>query len=802
MYAVWKLCLANLRKRKTQNFLIALLILLSTLLLSTSVILISNTDNLFTSMHKKTNGSHDILRMDNGLQDPQRIHEFWSSQQGVEVSKLLAYRTLSGVSYKGNDIPNLLLFMMDTPEPPLGVDELLTAQGTPGATPEKGTVWIPTSLAYSHDISVGDTLSFKTDSGNADLKVSAVVVDIPYGGPFSTESRIWMNDSDYQALPSAANAAGSYMMGIRYDNIQDRQNYWTSFEQSLGSPYLETVMSFDEISSFYLILNKVIGFVMIFLAVVMMAIALFTIGFTIADAILTQYRTIGVLKSLGMTSRRTIGVYLIQYAFLSVIAIIPGLILSRFLSRLIVDSTLSYLKTENDPLPLSGMNAAAWTGLLILLLVLLCVWMYGRRARKIAPVQAIRYGMSESDSRRESRGIGASGRKLFGFGRLPAVWVVGTRNILKNIKTSSLMMILAMVTSAVLVLGYIVLSSVMNIQKTSPQWGYDDSNITVRVFNPSTFSKSEFEERLSADDRIKNVSWHNGVTGVIEAEKSTAAAKNIDPLSIVISIVEGRYSDIGFAVLEGENPVNKNEIAIGVNVAKSLNKNLGDTVELYVEGQPHTLTVTGIYQSVANSSNSVRILAATVQEDNPAYSVTDVAYINLNDPSRSDTVVQELNREYPGSISAATQKTLLDSVFSEAAANLILPMSFMGLLFVSVTLIIIYSICLINIRKEIKTYGIYKSVGMSSGNIRRSVALGISVLATIGALLGIVLGVYALPMILENVLSNYGMVDLPLVFNRGGVILIACLSIPAAAIGSWLSSGLIRKTSPRILVVE
>ncbi|MEJ8305411.1 FtsX-like permease family protein [Saccharibacillus sacchari] len=802
MYAVWKLCLANLRKRKIQNFLIALLILLSTLLLSTSVILISNTDNLFTGMHEKTNGSHDILRMDSGLQDPEQIREFWSDEQGVQVSKLLEYRTLSGVSYNGSDIPNLLLFMMDTPAPPLGVDELLTAQGIRSDTPEKGTVWIPTSLAYSHQIAVGDTLSFKTDSGTVDLNVSAVVVDIPYGGPFSTESRIWMNDLDYQALPVAEGAVPSYMMGIRYDNYADRQSDWNAFEQALGSPYLETVMSFDEISSFYLILNKVIGFVMIFLAVVMMGIAFFTIGFTIADAILTQYRTIGVLKSLGLTSRRTIGVYLIQYAFLSVTAIVPGLILSRFLSRMIVDSTLAYLKTDTDPLPLSGINAAAWTGVLILVLVLLCVWAYGRRARRIAPVQAIRYGMSESDSRRESRGIGTAGRSLIGFGSLPAVLVVGTRNILKNAKTSTLMMILTMVTSAVLVLGYVVLNSVINIQQTSPQWGYDDSNITVRVFNPSTFSKSEFEDRLSADSRIKNVSWHNGVTGVIEAADTPVAGEFAYPLSIVISIVEGSYNDIGFAVLEGQNPVNKNEIAIGVNVAQSLNKNLGDTVELYVEGQQHTLTVTGIYQSVANSSNSVRILAATVQENNPAFSATDVAYINLNNPAQSDAVVAELNGSYADYLSAATQKTLLDSVFLEAASTLILPMCFMGLLFIAVTLIIIYSICLINIRKEIKTYGIYKSVGMSSGRIRQSVALGISVLATVGALLGILLGVYALPMILENILSDYGMVDLPLVINRGGVVLIACLSIPAAAAGSWLSSRIIRKTSPRILVVE
>ena len=52
-----------------------------------------------------------------------------------------------------------------------------------------------------------------------------------------------------------------------------------------------------------MIINKIIGFIMIAFGIAMLLVSLFVIGFSISDAILTNYRTIGVIKSLGLSSR-------------------------------------------------------------------------------------------------------------------------------------------------------------------------------------------------------------------------------------------------------------------------------------------------------------------------------------------------------------------------------------------------------------------------------------------------------------------------------------------------------------------
>ncbi|PQP84743.1 hypothetical protein C0Q44_09500 [Paenibacillus sp. PCH8] len=115
---------------------------------------------------------------------------------------------------------------------------------------------------------------------------------------------------------------------------------------------------------------------------------------------------------------------------------------------------------------------------------------------------------------------------------------------------------------------------------------------------------------------------------------------------------------------------------------------------------------------------------------------------------------------------------------------------------------IIFSTCRISIRKENKTYGIYKSMGMTSGSIRCSITLGVVLLSLIGSMIGVIAGVYLLPLLLEKVLSGYGIVQIPLVLNWWGIILFSSLSILAAAFGSWRSSKIIRQASPRILVIE
>jgi len=808
MYAVYSLCLANLRKKKIHNGLIGLLILLSTLLLATSVTVILNTNNLFTEMHNKTHGSHEMLELGVELHDPQKVHQWWSEQTGVTTSELIPFRILAGITkHQGEKssvgLSSKSVYMMDTSPRPYAVDELMFAEGIESLNPDIGNIWVPSAIAYLYDISVGDTLEFTVSEKNFELKVSAVIVDIPYGGPFPTNARIWMNHKDYNEQLHAIEGKDKYMMGLRFDDYSQSPSYWEQFEKDMGTPYLDLKINFEEMSAFYLIMNKVIGFIMIFLGIVMILVALFTIGFTISDDILSNYKTIGVIKALGLSSGRLIGVYLAQYVLLAIVSIIPGLIASQFISNVIIESTLSSLKTGANQVSLEGNLITIFVGVIVFILVVFCVFLYANKARLVEPMQAIRYGMSESDNSTMTKRFAAKEDHRISFDRAPLLVVIGVRNMLKNRKASILMTLLAMILSAVLVLGFILLNSISSMKETSASWGYDSSDISLSVINASVFDREEFDKAILSDSRIKSIGWMGYVNGILSSEKSLNSENLTSPsVNLNLHVMDGSYDETGYITLRGRNPRNKNEIAIGMKVAKQLNKDVGDIVEAYIEGYKHKLTITGVYQSIANQSLSARITVDAVKVNHPDYNDYIAAYIKLKDIRDTDRVVNEMNVKHKDSALAVSMQTLLDSNLKQAVASLILPMSIMGLLFTGVTMFIVYSISRINIRKESKTYGIYKSLGLTSTKTRWSITLGIVVLSTIGAVIGMFVGVYILPMILGSILYGYGIAELPLVLNWGGIIALACVTMISAGLGSWASSRVVATTSPQILVIE
>ncbi|NUU60641.1 ABC transporter permease [Paenibacillus agri] len=800
MAAITSICLGNLRKRKVQNLLIALLILLSTLLMNTSITVIANSEDLYEDLHQETQGSHEILNLTQGLHNPQQIADWWASQEGVTASVLLPYRPLAGVTYKGEEIPNQYLYMMNTPDRPFGTDELVFAQGKETPLPAPGAVWIPTSLAYKNEIAVGDELQFKAGSTQLTLKVSAIVIDLPLGGPFSTTARIWLNDTDYGHYLGGLPGSDSYFMGIRFTDYSQHEAYWERFENYLGVPFMEERLTYEELSSFYFIMNKIIGFVMSFLGIVMILVALFTIGFTISDSILSSYTTIGIFKSLGLSSRKIIVTYILQYSLLSLVAILPGVVFSRLLSRIIIEQSLSFLKTAQTSIPIQNIGTSVSVGAGMLLVILLCVWLYASKTRPIQPMQAIRYGMSEAAYSGINKRGNRNKRRSSDFERWPVSVVIGLRNVTRNVKGSLLMLLLTTVTTAVLVFGLVLVNSISQMQKTAPLWGYDSANVVIRIVNASELDRAALERDIRADSRIVNLNWAGHAIGVVPGNRmqhSTSTTGQAQSISIPLTVVEGSMDEMGLANITGRNPQNPNEISIGINISRQLGKELGDIIELYIEGKRHSFTVTGIYQSIANMSFQARVTADVVTKLNP-----DDGYMNLSDVQDSDDIVRQLNDQYSSSIQAVKQQTLLDSVFKEASAVLIIPMSILGLLFLMVSWLIIYSTCRIHIRKETKPYGIYKSIGLTSNTIRGAVTWGIVGLSLIGAGLGILCGISLLPHLLRGLLSSYGIVKLPLFMNWTGISLLALLSITVAGLGCWIASRVILKTTPRILVSE
>lgn len=803
MYAVWKLSWTNLKHKKVQNGFIAIIIMLATLLLSTAILVLNNTNRVYENRHAQALGAHQILQMEEGIHNPVSVHDWWAGQEGVTVTELLRYRPLSSISYDGAEIPNVDLLMLEAPNGPFPVDRLLFADGEETRSPEAGTAWIPTSLAYPNDIHVGDQIEFKTDAGSFQFNVSAVVVDISFCSPFATSGRIWLSQEDYRSNLSILQGEDKYMTGLRFDDYSQNRGYWERFEQFLGTPYLESVKNFESLSSYYMLANQIIGFVMIFLAVIMIAAALYTLGFTISDAILSSYRTIGIIKSVGLPSNKVVLTYVMQYVLLAAIAVIPGILASHLFSVRIVEGSMAYLNIASSQAVLPFSAVSIGVGAAVIALIFFSALLFSNKARRVEPAQAVRYGVSEKEYSRKSSVSGRRGRKLLQFGTLPATVMIGLRSVTKNMRGSLLMVFITAMTTSVLVFGFLFAYSIFSIQGTIAKWGYDSADLSVRIDNPAKLTFEKFQKELLSDLRVKNVSRFGDANAVLPLKREPGADTNPETMGILLTVADGNYDEIGYENVEGRNPADNDEISVGVNVAKALGIRAGDRIEIYIEGEKHALTVTGIYQAIANMSYSGRITADVVGNGKPGQgNVMNTTFINLQNGVSADRFASELQQKYGSAVWAASQSALADEVFSQAFMIIVLPMSIMALLFIVITFVIIYSICRIQVKKESRTFGIYKSVGMTSRQIRWSETTGIMLLSAIGTLLGVPAGMAGLPPLLNIILADYGIVDVPLVINGGGIAMMIPVSMVAACLGSWFSTKPVKTISTRLLALE
>lgn len=796
MNPVWLLCLSNIRKKKIQNGIIILIIFLSTLLLSTAFIVLNNTGKVFNDIHHKINGSHTILNFESNLHNSDEVYNWWNNQDGVSTTNLLHYKRLANFTHEGQEISNINLFMMNS-QVPSEVDKLIFNDGLNRDLPENGTVWIPTSLAYSKGINIGDDLAFQTSEGKITLKVSAVVIDVPYSQPFTITARIWMDPTDYKEKIFITDENEKTMLGLRFDNIEEEKVYWDNFEAYFGKPFLESFMDFNGISSFYLVINQIISFVMIFLALVMIAIAVITIGFTISDAILSQYRTIGILKSCGLSSKKVVQIYVTQYTFLTLIAILPAMLLSYFFSRTVISISLSYLKSENSPLEINFINIAFLVSIFVVIMIGLTAMVFSLKARSIKPAQAIRYGMSERRINNSAGKLKKLQSKFINFEKLPINLIISIRGILKDLRGSALILFITLLTTSVLTFGFLFIYSISSVQNTASEWGYDNADVSIEVLNKESLLVNDLYKEFTGDKRVKDTVAIGEIYGVVSSDSlgSTTSTQNIQ-----ISTASGAYDKVGYENIKGRNPKNPNEISLGVNIAKSLNKKIGDTIEVYIQGKKGIFKITGIYQSLANMSNSGRVTSELLENMGLKENhVQNLYMINLNEGVSADDFVKEVSDKYKGDIFAATQQTLIKETFSQALPILVIPLMTIGLFFIIAAFVITYSISCIQIYKESKIYGIYKSLGMSTKDIRLSVVFSTFLIAGIGSTIGLFLGIKVLPGILNIILSNYGIVNFPLVFNWILILAIVPIVIVAVIFSSWNASKTIKKFSMRIL---
>lgn len=168
------------------------------------------------------------------------------------------------------------------------------------------------------------------------------------------------------------------------------------FQTSLADEPL-TVYDFSQLQPLYVQILDMFGKIFRFLLVLILCIALFTVGNTMGMAVLERTIEIGTMRAVGLKRRDIQRLFLNEGILLGIIGCMAGIILSLLLAYLINSSGLTWHPPGViAPLPINIQIWGEWAMLLSVLVIMMIStvfssWWPARRAANVHIVEALRH---------------------------------------------------------------------------------------------------------------------------------------------------------------------------------------------------------------------------------------------------------------------------------------------------------------------------------------------------------------------------------------------------------------------------
>jgi len=664
---------ANIKRRKIQTLLVVICIALAAALFSTLIGVGLGMSQPFENLYARLNASHILMDFDINEHNPKKITAWFEKQPevvGVTSPQVIKRHSKKPI-FKGKEIFNQAQFW-EHPGNSAGQDKLHILEGEQKEYPAPGEIWIPNSWKNKSNLAIGDTLQIPTDNGLFPLRISGIVVNAQHSNGLMNPTPVWVGPGSLP-LMFPVNDLSVVSLGIRLNSAEVTEKVWARFHQEYEYRGFGTL--YDFFKKIFQIIYQITGGLLLVFAIFGIIVTLTITSSVVNSAIKTDYKMIGMLKAQGFTNRNVITVYVIQFMLITCVAIPIGLFAGYFITQLVFKDLISAIGAVN--FDISWFLPVIVTFITFIIGILIITYRTASQAGQIQPVTAIRFG---GPPQRSFAGSKFSLFTLRPNSKLPVF--LGLRMLMSNKKRAFLMFIGLLFVVFVQILYTNVDNSILNLDDNRPSWGYTNTDIFINATTPLEENEEDiFKEYLEDDERVKEV-VKMGVYGA-----NLPASEGKAPQTFVGFIYDDELEKLGLVNLEGRHPVFETEISIGINSSKELNKGLGDTLEIFMEGQLVPFTITGIYQHLSNLSEGFKMRIEGVQELNPLYQLRRYNVI-LYEGEDQEAFREELLETY-----GSTYKIRTDSESQTQLKNIIngiknvfvlVAILFLGVLFVTV----------------------------------------------------------------------------------------------------------------------
>jgi putative ABC transport system permease protein len=576
-----------------------------------------------------------------------------------------------------------------------------------------GEIAVPVYYSQQRDLAIGDEVRVNTGAGEMVFAITAFNRDSQMNPALASSKRFLIHEQDYANLREYIDET-EYL--IEFLLVDDSPiSTFASAYQASGLP--QTGPAVDQ--GLFRILNTLsdglIAGVVILMSLLLIVIAILSLRFTLLATIEEDTREIGVMKAIGIASFDIKRIYLAKYVVMGAAAVLLGYLTSLLLNQVLSANILLYIGSASKSMLQTALPLVAASSI-FLIVTISCVVIL-RRFNHISAVEALRTGAVGESMRSIPMLNLKRGRAL----NINAY--LGVRDVLQCSRLYGLLAFVFFFCAVIIIIPIHFLTTIQSPTFISYMGtGQSDIRIDLR-------QSEDVADRF--DTAVAYLTDDPDVAKLSPLVTSQFKVMQSDGTLETLNIETGDFSLFPLDYVNGTAPQQENEIALSYLNAREMEKQIGDTVTLVIEGQEREMVVSGIYQDITNGGRTAK---ATLP-----YNPQAVIWYTVNLNLASDVSIEEKVLQY-SQIFDPARITDTASFVSQTVGNTVQQLKTVTVVTVVVGLalsVLITSLFMMMlITKDSNQIAIMRSLGFSLRNIRTQYLTRALFLLAFGIVLG------------------------------------------------------------------
>jgi putative ABC transport system permease protein len=466
-------------------------------------------------------------------------------------------------------------------------DFLLDERNRP-MLPEPGEIGVPLYYREARNLAEGDRVRIDTGSFSREFRIAGFVRDAQMNPSVIHSKRFLVHRREYAALRNSLPDT-EYLLEFRLADPNRTSELAAAYTEA-GLPDRGPSVDHRLFRIFNALTDGMVVAVVFVLSLLLMLIAVLCLRFTIVSTVEEDYREIGVMKAIGMGSREIRRVYLAKYIALGGFASLAGYLAALAASPVLTANITVFLGSAEPSLVLQLFPAIA--ALIVCVMVVGSADLVLHRVRRISAVEALRSGTVES-------GLGRFGVLPLRTGRRGGVnLVLGVRDVAQRPRLFVLVVAVFAVCSAIILVPF-HFHSTMTDPSLISYMGIGRSDIRIDL-RQTGLGRARFDRMVAAVAADPEIALYSPLV----TARFTLVKEDGTPESIAVET--GDFSRFPLEFVSGSAPHQEHQIALSVLNARDMDRTVGDSLVLLVDGEERTMLVSGIYQDVTNGGRTAK----------------------------------------------------------------------------------------------------------------------------------------------------------------------------------------------------